>query len=79
VQKQLSVRDSEQLTRRLVARSSGRKRVRALDPDIRALQQKLSERLGARVRINHGRRGKGRLSIEYNSLDELEGILGRIR
>jgi ParB family chromosome partitioning protein len=79
VQKQLSVRDTEQLTRRLVARSSGRKRVRALDPDIRALQQKLSERLGARVRINHGRRGKGRLSIEYNSLDELEGILGRIR
>ena len=79
VQRQLSVRETEQLTRRLVARPSGRKHVRALDPDIRALQQKLSEKLGARVRINHGRRGKGRLSIEYNSVDELEGILGRIR
>lgn len=79
VQRQLSVRETEQLTRRLVAHPSGRKRVRALDPDIRALQQKLSEKLGARVRINHGRRGKGRLSIEYNSVDELEGILGRIR
>ena len=79
VQRQLSVRETEQLTRRLAARPAGRKHARTSDPDIRALQQKLSEKLGARVRIHHGRRGKGRLSIEYNSLDELEGILTRIR
>ena len=34
---------------------------------------------GARVAINHGKRGKGKLVIEYSSLDELDGILGHIR
>lgn len=79
VQRQLSVRETENFVRRLIARPGRGKRARAVDPDIRALQQKLSDKLGARVRISHGRGGKGRLSINYNSLDELEGILGRIR
>ena len=48
------------------------------DPNIAALENELSEKLGAKVKIEH-RGGKGRLLIDYFSLDELEGILGRIR
>ena len=50
-----------------------------MDPDIRLLQQQLSERFGTKVRIQHTRRGKGRLVIEYNSLEELDGILAKLR
>src|SRR5690606_27722301 len=49
------------------------------DPDIRRLQEELSERLGAAVRIQHGIRGSGKLVIQYASLDELDGILERMR
>jgi ParB family chromosome partitioning protein len=80
VEKGLSVRETENLVRRLLTKDTGRKTGRgSVDPDIRLLQQQLSERLGAKVRIRHTRRGKGRLVIEYHSLDELEGILARLR
>jgi ParB family chromosome partitioning protein len=80
VEKGLSVRETEALVRRLLERKPARRGSRGgLDPDVRALQQQLSEKLGARVRIRHGRRGKGSLIIDYGSLDELEGILARIR
>jgi ParB family transcriptional regulator, chromosome partitioning protein len=78
----LSVRETEKLVRRLQnhsepgARSTGRE---AADPNIRQLQDNLTERLGARVSIEHGQRGTGRLVIVYGSLDELEGILEHIR
>ncbi|PSF10429.1 ParB/RepB/Spo0J family partition protein [Marinobacter halophilus] len=81
VAKSLSVRQTEALVRRIqqqkpeVEDSASQ----ALDPNIRSLQDDLSERLGARVAINHGKRGKGKVVIEYSSLDELDGILGHIR
>ena len=81
VAKSLSVRQTEALVRRLQqeqAQNAPRKPT-ALDPNIRALQDDLSERLGARVSINHGQRGRGKVVIEYSSLDELDGILGHIR
>ena len=49
------------------------------DPNIRRLEQDLSERLGASVSLQHGSKGKGKLVISYNSLDELDGILAHIR
>jgi len=81
VAKSLSVRQTEALVRRLQQESPEEKgeEKKALDPNIRALQDDLSERLGARVSIAHGKRGKGKLVIEYTSLDELDGILGHIR
>ncbi|MDP4547849.1 MAG: ParB/RepB/Spo0J family partition protein [Marinobacter sp.] len=81
VAKSLSVRQTEALVRRLQQESPEEKgeEKQALDPNIRALQDDLSERLGARVSIAHGKRGKGKLVIEYTSLDELDGILGHIR
>ncbi|MDX1605657.1 MAG: ParB/RepB/Spo0J family partition protein [Candidatus Competibacterales bacterium] len=76
----LSVRETEALVRRL-QEDNGRARPRSgpLDPDIRALQDDLSQRLGARVSVRQGQSGSGRVVIQYNSLDELDGILAHIK
>ena len=80
VEKGLSVRETENLVRRLLEeRPVPRNARETLDPDVRRLQDELSEKLAARVRINHGSKGRGRLTIDYNSLEELEGVLARIR
>jgi ParB family chromosome partitioning protein len=79
---QLSVRATEQLVQKLAAprkKPSAGKRVKTVDPDVRRLESQVAERLGARVELEHGAGGKGRLVIRYNSLDELEGILEHIR
>jgi len=76
----LSVRETEKLVRRIQAEGVDDKTARRpdLDPDIRRLQDDLTERLGARVAIQHGSKGTGKLVIAYNSLDELDGILAHI-
>jgi ParB family chromosome partitioning protein len=81
VSRSLSVRQTEALVRKLQAEAEqGPKKSRnTVDPNIRALQDDLADRLGARVSIAHGNRGKGKLVIEYSSLDELDGILGHIK
>ncbi|MDY6799112.1 MAG: ParB/RepB/Spo0J family partition protein [Pseudomonadota bacterium] len=81
VSRSLSVRQTEALVRKLQAEAEQgpKKSPKALDPNIRALQDDLADRLGARVSIAHGNRGKGKLVIEYSSLDELDGILGHIK
>jgi ParB family chromosome partitioning protein len=78
--KGLSVRETERLVRRMLQGGSmtGRSTT-AIDPDIRRLQNELTDRLGARVAIQHGARGKGKLVISYNSADELQGILDHIK
>ena len=47
--------------------------------DIAALERELSESLGTRVGVLHGRGGKGRLVIHYSDLDTLEGVLEKLR
>lgn len=78
VAKGLSVRETESLVRRLLDQPSPSK-AKASDPNIRRLQEDLASRLGAEVRIQHGKTGKGRMVIQYNSVEELDGILERIR
>jgi len=51
----------------------------SIDPDIRRLQEQVSERLGAPVQLEHKTNGKGKLVINYSSLDELDGILAKIK
>jgi ParB family chromosome partitioning protein len=75
----LSVRETEALVHRLQDRSAAGTAVTAADPNVRALQQDLSERLGTRVLVQHSSSGKGRLVIHYNTLDELDGILSRVK
>jgi ParB family chromosome partitioning protein len=85
VKQGLSVRATEQLVKGLKdkgAPSKGSKKTSTssrLDPNLRSLQEDLSERLGAAVSIKQGKGGKGKLEINYNSLDELDGILSRIK
>ena len=79
--KSLSVRDTEALVRRLQAPAGGGSAEAAAsrDPNVERLEQELAEKLGARVAIQHGSGGKGKLVVNYNSLDELDGILAHIR
>ena len=77
VAKTLSVRETEQLVRRL--KNPPQKTTRVQDPDIRRLELRLSEQLCAKVKLTHSAKGKGKLVISYNTLEELEGILDHIR
>ena len=79
VDKGLSVRETEHLVRRLLERPHTSKLPRGKDPDVRALEEKLSDKLGARVHLLQTSGAKGKLVIEYNSMDELDGILARIK
>jgi ParB family chromosome partitioning protein len=78
VDKQLTVRDTEKLVRDLLTEKAS-PMVKIEDANIRHLQQNLSEKLGAQVSIQHQASGKGKLLIQYTSLDELDGILAHIR
>jgi ParB family chromosome partitioning protein len=82
VRQGLSVRETERLVRRLQGEIEHPKPARTpveLDPDVRRLVSDLSEKLGAKVDLQQGAKGKGKLIIDYNSLDELEGILDHIK
>ncbi|HET8700581.1 MAG TPA: ParB/RepB/Spo0J family partition protein [Nitrococcus sp.] len=78
VAKGLSVRETEALVRRLLEQRAAPK-IGTLDPNVRRLQEDLSLRLGTDVRIQHGKAGKGRMIIPYGSVEELDGILERIK
>ena len=76
--KGLSVRQTEALVRRLMAGNSTQPAGKILDPDIKNLEDSLADKLGAKVMIQHSAKGKGKLVVKYNSLDELDGILSHI-
>jgi ParB family chromosome partitioning protein len=82
VRKGLSVREAERLVKRMQEGDAGRKPAKKPDPgnaDIRRLEVEVSEKLGAKVSVQHTQKGSGKLVITYNSLDELDGILKHIR
>jgi ParB family chromosome partitioning protein len=80
VGKGMSVRQTEALVRNLLAAKEREPEApQRLDPNIRQLQDDLSQRLGARVQIQHSAKGRGKLVLSYNSLDELDGILNHIK
>lgn len=77
-----SVRELEEAARRAQTEPKGKARTKpapARDADIVALERELTEKLAAKVSVQHGRGGRGKLVIVYHSLDELEGILEKIR
>jgi ParB family transcriptional regulator, chromosome partitioning protein len=78
--KGLSVREAERLVQGAASAPKAPHRAGArLDPDSRRLQEELAESLGATVRLKPRRGGKGSLVIEYASLDELQGLLKRLK
>ncbi|HET8729801.1 MAG TPA: ParB/RepB/Spo0J family partition protein [Moraxellaceae bacterium] len=80
VAKGLSVRQTEAMVRALLAQKDKPEQTeKTLDPNVRKLQDEIAEKLGAIVQIEYNARGKGRLVISYNSLDELDGILAHIK
>ncbi|MFP4208595.1 MAG: ParB/RepB/Spo0J family partition protein [Wenzhouxiangella sp.] len=78
---ELSVRQTEALVRRMREGrpASSRSAGAARSPDIERLEQELSETLCAPVSVRHQASGKGQVAIRYTSLDELDGLLERLR
>jgi ParB family chromosome partitioning protein len=81
VKKRMSVRETEQLVRHMLSGKGNKTQGSAdsKDNDIRRLEKDITDRLGAKVRIDHTKKGSGKLVISYNSLDELDGILKHIK
>ena len=81
VSKGLSVRQTEALVRRLLETgdSPGKAQFKSVDPDVKSLENQLSEQIGVPVMIQHSAKGKGKLVLKYNNLDELDGILKHIK
>ncbi len=77
--KGMSVRQTEALVRRLQKQPNNKPGNKTIDPDIRQLQDGLSEKLGAEVLIQHTAKGKGKVILKYGSLDQLDGILNHIK
>ena len=78
VQKGLSVRDAERLAQHAL-KDPKEAEVRKPDRDVLRLQEELSDVLGAQVEIRTNRKGAGKIHIEFCDLEQLEGILQRLR
>jgi ParB family chromosome partitioning protein len=76
----MSVREAERLVGRLVKGNAGKNPRRVTDRDILRLQEELSEQLGTVVVIKPGaKKGSGKLIIGYNSLDQFDAVLARLK
>ena len=77
----LSVRETERLAHTMThpARRDGKRAGRTADADLARLQNELAEALGAPVAIEAKARGAGRVVIRYSTLEELDGIIARIK
>jgi len=82
VRRGLSVRDTERLVRQMLSSKDKKARSKPApsgNGDIRRLEIDVSEKIGAKVRVEHTSKGSGKLVIPYNNLDELDGILKHIQ
>lgn len=81
VSKGMTVRQTESMVRSLLASldSPTKATDKKIDTDIKQLQDQLSEKIGVPVLVQHSAKGKGKLVLKYNNLDELDGILNHIK
>ena len=70
----LSVRGAEKLAQKMQGHKT-RSRKTSIDRDIINMQQEMAEQLGVKVLIKHSGKGKGKIEIYYNSLDEFDGLV----
>ena len=78
----MSVRETERLVRSMQEKAGTKKPAKKAaegSADIRRLEIEVSEKLGAKVKVDHTKKGSGKVVISYNSLDELDGILKHIK
>ncbi|MBB5211753.1 ParB/RepB/Spo0J family partition protein [Microbulbifer hydrolyticus] len=79
VDRGLTVRQTEALVRRIQEQAGKPKPKKPeIDPNIRRLSERLAEKIGVPVTIDHGDKGAGKLVLKYTSLDELDGILAHM-
>ena len=79
--KELSVRETEKLVKKIAnpEQAADKKAPAKKALEVQKLEESLSETLGAQVAIQYNNKGKGKLVVEYNNLDELDGILEHIK
>jgi ParB family chromosome partitioning protein len=70
------VRQTERLAKQ--QEKTTHKKTAKPDRDLIRFQEELSEKLGTTVRINSGKRGTGKLIINYSSLDELDSLISKL-
>ena len=73
----LSVRQTEALTRKLAGYKPASKRKTGPSPDVNDLVKRLQNSLGTKVSLKHGKKG-GSLTIYYYSNEELDGLLDKL-
>ncbi|MDR1995473.1 ParB/RepB/Spo0J family partition protein [Azonexus sp.] len=78
VQKGLSVREAERLVQHIL-NPPKTAAAQPQDRDLLRLQEELSDVVGATVAIRSNKKGAGKITIEFGDLEQLEGILGRLR
>ena len=78
VKRQLSVRQTEDLVRKLTEEQPSRP-ARQSDPDVARLEEELSQRLGTVVKIQAQAKGRGKITLHYDTLDTLDGLLARLQ
>jgi len=80
-QRGLSVREAERMVQALgEGRKGGGKAPKAKpDADLQRLETELADALGATVTLRQGKKGAGQIVIDYGSLDQLDGILAKLR
>lgn len=77
VLKGLSVRETEALVRRQQTVKPATKAAGSANPDVIRLSEKLADSLGAEVKIAANQRGAGKITISFESLDQLDGLIER--
>ena len=76
--RQLSVRDTERLVQQ-VLNPRLKKTPPQPDRDLLRLEEEVADAIGASVKIRANKKGAGEVSIRFGSLDQLDGLLGRLR
>ena len=76
INENLSVREAESLAK---SRKSTVQKIKLKDPDTIDLEEKISEKLGLNVSINHRGKKGGYIKIEFKSLDQLELVTQKLK
>ncbi len=81
VAKKLSVREAEMLVKTMLEApkaKKGKKKEQAVSRDDQILNDRLSESIGAPVRVVYGKKGKGQILIDFSDLDDLDALIAKL-
>ncbi len=77
IQNELSVRQTEELVRKMLGRRPEKKKKVALSPELASLQDRLRESLGTKVSMQSSAKG-GRITLHYYSDEELNALIEKL-